>query len=307
MAYENPLFARLRRIFSADEDVAEGPPPALVIPEHAPPVAGDDLQLAQLLERIESEVCAFAAATTEARSATTDYRTALADHVEELHGLDAASAMIGQLTQLSRAMLERTARIEERFAESEREIGALRGRLDEAKRASEIDHLTELPNRRAFEAAFAAAHVAMVRDHTPLCVAFCDIDHFKKVNDTHGHEAGDRVLRFVARILSEFFAESCHVARHGGEEFVVLFIDVPIEIAQFRLDQARAALSERRLINRATDVPFGAVTLSAGLADVAAYRDPREALKAADEALYVAKEGGRNRIQVALPHRANAA
>lgn len=140
-----------------------------------------------------------------------------------------------------------------------------------------------------------------------MCVAICDIDHFKRVNDTHGHEAGDRVIRAVAQTLAKISNDTCHVARHGGEEFVILFRGKALDEAWQTLDQAREAMSERRLVNRATDVPFGRITFSGGIADVFAHATPREALKAADDALYAAKASGRNCIAREAPPARQAA
>jgi diguanylate cyclase len=168
--------------------------------------------------------------------------------------------------------------------------------LDEARRSAELDHLTGLPNRRAFENVLEHEYAEALAANEPLCVAICDIDHFKRVNDTHGHEAGDRVIRAVAQSLARISNANCHVARHGGEEFVILFRGKTIEEGWRILDEARDAMADRRLVNRATDVPFGRVTFSGGIADVFAHANPREALKAADDALYVAKASGRNCI-----------
>ena len=107
------------------------------------------------------------------------------------------------------------------------------------------------------------------------------------------------MLKLVADSLSHISNDSCHVARHGGEEFVMLFRGQKLEEAQAKLDALREALAERRLVNRANDQPFGQVTFSAGIADVFACGDPRTALRAADTALYRAKLNGRNRIELA--------
>ena len=130
-------------------------------------------------------------------------------------------------------------------------------------------------------------------------MAFCDIDHFKLVNDTHGHNAGDRVIKLVAQSLARISNDHCHVARHGGEEFVVLFRNVALDDAAASLDRLRQEMAERRLVNRANDLPFGQVTFSGGIADVFTFPDRRTALRAADAALYRAKREGRNRIIVA--------
>jgi diguanylate cyclase len=115
------------------------------------------------------------------------------------------------------------------------------------------------------------------------------------------------VLRAVAQTLSKISDDRCHVARHGGEEFVVLFRGKTLDDAWTVLDNARDEMSERRLINRATDVPFGKITFSGGIADVFAHATPREALKAADDALYQAKHDGRNCVVRAAAQPTQAA
>ena len=107
------------------------------------------------------------------------------------------------------------------------------------------------------------------------------------------------MLRSVASNLGRIADARCHVARHGGEEFVVLLRGRSLQEAWEVLDDARSRQAERRLVNRANDVPFGKITFSGGVANVFAYPDPRAALKAADAALYQAKSAGRNRITVA--------
>ncbi|MFC3173404.1 GGDEF domain-containing protein [Novosphingobium bradum] len=257
----------------------------------------DELQsLTRLTDRLEDTVDVFTRTTQEAGRATSAYRTALGSQVAELQQGPQAGAVLSDLVAITRAMLERTREIEGQFARSEKQTRALHRSLEDARRAAEIDHLTGLPNRRSFESRFEREVVAARAAGEPLCLAFADIDRFKRINDTHGHEAGDRVLKVVAAVLGEISDDRCHVARHGGEEFVVLLRGRTMDQAFALLDSAREHLAERRMVNRATDVPFGKVTFSAGLADVFATSDPRAALKAADTALYAAKKDGRNRI-----------
>jgi diguanylate cyclase len=134
-----------------------------------------------------------------------------------------------------------------------------------------------------------------------LCVAICDIDHFKNINDTHGHDTGDRVLKFVASLLAKVTNEKCHVARHGGEEFVMLFRGMEIEKACQIMDRTREDLAARRLVDRNSGDRMSQISFSGGVADVFGYETPGMALKAADEALYLAKQHGRNRIYTAAP------
>lgn len=251
-------------------------------------------QIHTLIVRLEQTVDAFAATTSVARRATSDYNSALEVHVDDLSLVDPGTDVIGQITSLAHCMLDRTREVARELSRSERETRMLQKQLADARAEAEVDHLTGLPNRRAFETRYDSEFQATRESGEPLCVAFCDIDEFKRVNDQHGHEAGDRVLRTVAQSLASISDDNCHVARHGGEEFVVLLRNKMIEDAYAVIDEAREVIAARRLVNRSTEVPFGQITMSAGVAEVHAYANPRDALAAADDALLRAKEAGRN-------------
>ena len=253
-------------------------------------------QLDALMTKLEHSIQDFGQTTVAAKSAASDYNSALEQHVNELEQVSKAGVVITELANIARLMLDRTREIEKEMSRSEVQTRSLQRSLEEARRSAEMDHLTGLPNRRAFESALERETAAAVAANEPMCVAICDIDHFKRVNDTHGHEAGDRVIRAVAQTLAKISNEHCHVARHGGEEFVVLFRGKTMEEAWQILDDARDTMAERRLVNRATDIPFGRITFSGGIADVLSHASPREAMKAADDALYAAKAAGRNLI-----------
>lgn len=257
--------------------------------------------LADLMRRLEASIEEFGKTSHEAHRATSDYHIALEGHVDELEQVTRAGDVISDLANIAKVMLKRTREIEKQMLRSEAQTRALRRRLDEARRSAEEDHLTGLPNRRAFEARFEVEFRAARAAAETLFVAFCDIDHFKRINDEHGHDAGDRVLKLVADSLARLSGDKCHVARHGGEEFVILLRGDASDVAAARLDTLRAALADRRLVNRANDRPFGQITFSSGIADVFACGDPRSALKAADSALYRAKLGGRNKVEIAGP------
>lgn len=253
------------------------------------------VDLQQLMDRVEAATRQFSQTTTDARNATSEYNTALEQHADGLAGAPATD-VAERIAGMVHDMLARTRGLESELTQSEQETRKLQQNLAEARREAAMDYLTGLPNRRAFEAVFAREVALASEGGEPICVAFCDIDNFKVINDTHGHDAGDRILRQVAETLSEISDETCHVARHGGEEFVAVLRGRTLEQAQAALDEARIAMSKRRLINRATDRPFGQVTFSAGVAAVHTYASPGEALKAADCALYEAKNAGRNRV-----------
>jgi diguanylate cyclase (GGDEF)-like protein/PAS domain S-box-containing protein len=151
------------------------------------------------------------------------------------------------------------------------------------------DPLTGLANRRAFDERLAA-EIARARRHgRPLALVMVDIDEFKRVNDTHGHQAGDRVLRAVADALAATTREGEIVARVGGEEFAWLLPDAAVG------DAFRAAERARAGVAATTVEPVGAVTVSAGVADLLAAGGAEDLVARADRALYAAKSSGRDR------------
>ncbi|OJY69759.1 MAG: hypothetical protein BGP16_08440 [Sphingobium sp. 66-54] len=202
---------------------------------------------------------------------------------------DNARRAVGQadLADLIAAMIERTADMERRLNETRRETERLRQDLDAARDDATRDALTNLPNRRAVDRQLQT----LVDRGTPLAVAFCDIDHFKAINDRFGHAVGDRVLQAVAETLSETMSPHV-VGRFGGEEFVVVLPGVDADAAYALIEKAREAVSARRMRVRDTDETIGRVTFSAGIAMCGA--NPDEALRVADQLLYEAKSAGRN-------------
>ncbi len=153
------------------------------------------------------------------------------------------------------------------------------------------DPLTDLPNRRAFSAALETAIQKSLTNGLPLCVALLDIDHFKLMNDLHGHAEGDRVLVELANVLKAQFSGGGTAARHGGEEFVMLFPGAELQQAILQCEFLRQGVSV---------LPVGIpVTVSIGIAQWRPRTDDVASLvKRADEALYMAKNDGRNRVFV---------
>jgi diguanylate cyclase len=194
----------------------------------------------------------------------------------------------GEVAAIISTMIARTAAMESKLAETQRETERLREDLDAARDDATRDALTNLPNRRAIDRKLET----LAEKRTPLSVAFCDIDHFKSINDRFGHAVGDRVLKVVAETLSTCLAPHV-VGRFGGEEFVVLLPDTSRETAFELIERAREEIAARHFKVRETDQPLGQVTFSAGIA--LAKGDPQDALREADMLLYEAKRAGRNR------------
>ncbi|HEX7854315.1 MAG TPA: GGDEF domain-containing protein [Sphingobium sp.] len=262
---------------------------------------GDEISadnLAEMLAQVEENVEVLSSIADQSSNSAKDYGAALQQEAHELAGGNGGE-VIAKLISVTRTMIEHTRDVEGRLRDGQQQTRLLQKNLETARRAAEQDHLTGLPNRRAFEAVLRE-EVIIARDgNESLTVAFCDIDNFKLINDTHGHDAGDRVLKFVAGLLARVSDDKCHVARHGGEEFVMLFRGRTVSEAAKVVDDARQDMSERNLVDRKTGERMDQVTFSGGVSDVFGYDEPRDALKAADRALYLAKEHGRNRVYIA--------
>jgi diguanylate cyclase (GGDEF)-like protein len=168
-------------------------------------------------------------------------------------------------------------------------VSRLRLQLDQVQAVAYLDALTGLPNRRSAQQALAA----LVSSAQPFCVVTFDIDHFKAVNDTHGHQVGDEVLRQIGPLVSAALTRPQVLARWGGEEFIVV-------LPELSMLQARALAEATRLRLAGHDfAPAGHLTASFGVSEWLSGNDVEAVLRRADAALYAAKRGGRNSVQVA--------
>lgn len=155
------------------------------------------------------------------------------------------------------------------------------------------DPLTRLLNRRGLEDALYISFAHASRHGLSTSAIMVDIDHFKKINDSFGHEAGDQVLRQVADTLQRMSRASDVVARTGGEEFLLVLPDTGLDAARHLAERIREAIGERPLAVDHQKIP---VTISLGVASVAGDVDLEALAQAADRAMYLAKRGGRNRV-----------
>jgi diguanylate cyclase (GGDEF)-like protein/PAS domain S-box-containing protein len=169
-------------------------------------------------------------------------------------------------------------------------------RLREALRAQSIkDPLTGLYNRRYLEEMLEREIRRAVRAEQPLGILMLDLDYFKKINDTYGHDAGDTVLREAASFLSRSIRAEDIVCRFGGEEFVVILPTAGLDAAHGRGERIRSKLRELAVLHQGQSV--GMITVSVGVAALPEHgTSPRKLLEAADAALYRAKKEGRDRV-----------
>jgi diguanylate cyclase (GGDEF)-like protein len=207
------------------------------------------------------------------------------------------SVEVVHLTRALRSLLRRIGFAEERTKEAEYRASEnaqqLMDDIAKLRRIADTDHLTGLMNRRAFLAAAEDAMEFSNRYQRGMATLMIDIDHFKKINDSHGHAAGDGAIKRIAEVIGECIRTTDKAARFGGEEFVVLLREVDQATAQSLAERIRRAIES-------SPISYGALAISAtvsiGIAVIAeADRDVQDMIERADQGLYQAKNTGRNR------------
>lgn len=194
------------------------------------------------------------------------------------------------------ALQQRLNGLVERVACMEQEAAVFRERLEQQRQKSLIDPLTGLPNRAAWNERLELEVARRRRYGGELLLAVLDVDHFKRVNDSFGHQAGDKVLKLVAAELARRLRKTDFIARYGGEEFVLLLPGTPPEGGRQLLEALRQAVEACPFHFKGERVT---ITFSGGLAAFVGEATAEEVFERADQALYRAKDGGRNRIELA--------
>ena len=208
-----------------------------------------------------------------------------------------------RLKQLASSLLAETRRMQsanlalERTLETSRaEIATLQRDLDDVRREALLDPLTKVHNRKAFDDGLLRAVAHAADSGKPLCLMLIDIDHFKRFNDTWGHQTGDQVLRLVAMTVKSNIKGRDIAARYGGEEFAAILPDTDLEGALHVADNIRRAVQAKELLKRSTNEKLGRVTASFGVAMLRRGDSPSSLIDRADRCLYAAKRAGRNAV-----------
>jgi diguanylate cyclase len=185
-----------------------------------------------------------------------------------------------------RAMREKT-------QATEAELIKLHKELDRVSAQARHDPLTGALNRQGLDEALNREISGMRRKESPLCVSLLDIDNFKKLNDSHGHDAGDAALAHLATVARECMRPQDTLARYGGEEFVLLLPDTPLEKGVEAMTRLQRELTKRFFLAGNEKI---LITFSAGVAQLANDESGAEGIKRADQAMYLAKRAGKNRV-----------
>lgn len=202
-----------------------------------------------------------------------------------------ATHAIDMIAEIAR---ERSKRHKGLLADLTEKLQSLRGELDAAQREMELDPLTRLFNRKAFDIQLERVFELCKLSGQPACLLMVDADHFKQVNDVHGHQVGDVALRQIADCCAQSFPRRTDfVARYGGEEFSVILQDTSLETAHQLATRLLESIRALRIAHESGEL---SVTVSVGLAEIKPHPSQDLWLRAADNALYQAKSSGRDRI-----------
>lgn len=218
------------------------------------------------------------------KSLVTDKLTAISSSLREKEQLE---------QQERQQLLSTLGSMEQRLGELEADAGTFKKRLAEQNFRSLQDALTEIPNRAAFDDRYQLEIKRWQRYKKPLCVVVADVDHFKNINDSYGHSAGDKTLKVIAKTLKLNLRETDFIARYGGEEFIMLFPETELAELDKRLNALREKIGKIPFKFKNVNVP---ITISFGATRFTEHDTNRSAFDRADEALYEAKKAGRDKV-----------
>lgn len=272
-------------------------------------LAAEYLPRARLTEEIrdagrvlDRELSSVSEAISRAHQAQSDYGRTLegaAGSLESADGAPQLRAIVSGLSTATQNIQRDNDALEKKLELSTREIARLSEHLEQVRRDSMTDALTSLANRKAFDEELEGACRAASAEGARLSLAVLDIDHFKRFNDTWGHQTGDQVLRYVGSVLAKAARTPRVAARYGGEEFAMIFPQESLPEVEAALESIRKEIGSRALRRRSTNDDLGAVTVSIGFAHRRGEETASSLLGRADAALYASKRSGRNRVTCA--------
>ena len=187
--------------------------------------------------------------------------------------------------------------LKKKLEESNSQIKRLSEELERTRKQASVDFLTQVANRASFDRALSDMVKDFYRRNYPFALLMIDIDHFKKINDTYGHQAGDYVLRELAKLIKEQLRARDIIARYGGEEFVVILPGVTFGQAVNIAERIRKSVEKHLFRWWDKTIP---VTISIGVAVMRDGLDEFSIVEKADKALYLAKKSGRNQVKTDL-------
>lgn len=266
---------------------------------HAKFLLQSDERIEEANNIIRSQLGQISTVLANANEGASDYGRALAQTgagLKSTNENDDIRRLVDAAAAATQLMEVRNAALKKQVEDSGRELDVLRTQLVSVRHESRVDALTELANRRAFDEGLDAAISVAQKGPARLCLLMCDIDRFKRFNDTWGHSTGDQVLRLVAASLRANIQAGDLAARYGGEELAVVLPGTSLADAVKIAERIRSVIETRTIVKKSTGVSLGQITISIGVAEYVQGDLAGALIERADAHLYEAKQSGRNRV-----------
>mgnify|MGYP002776412063 FL=1 len=259
--------------------------------------------LSEAREAIKHMLAGFVDQLADFADATSDYHDKIescAEKISSANDISELGTVLDEVMRETRTIQINAQRSRDELRSTQQKVQESEARISELERELETtsdlvrhDQLTGALNRRGLEEIFAKEASRATRHETSLCVALIDIDNFKKLNDSMGHDTGDQALIHLATICRETLRPQDTVARYGGEEFIILLPDTPLADAVSALTRLQRELTKKFFLHANDKV---LITFSAGVTQMNAEDTQATVIKRADDGMYKAKQTGKNRV-----------
>lgn len=256
-------------------------------------------QVGALADKLEAEMGTAISLIERAGQDAARYGETLesaGDEIENTKSEDDLSRVVGRLVSETRSVVDQTRAVEDRLSQAAAEVQQLRKELETAQTEANEDALTGLANRKNFDTMLARGTEESKKGNHPLSLLVLDVDHFKKFNDTYGHQVGDQVLKLLGAVLTSNVKGQDTAARYGGEEFAVILPNTSLDNALKLAETIRVQVAGKSVVQRNSGEKLGQITISIGAAQYVRGEPMEQVIHRADQALYRAKGTGRNRV-----------
>lgn len=249
--------------------------------------------------QISDEIAQIVDRITTTQSSASEYKSSLEGAKSALSSTEDSGTIRDIVSKLILATRETEASnrdLETKLEQSKRQIQDMQESIEAIRFESLTDELTTLANRKHFDQSIERAIAEAEHTNEPLALLMTDIDHFKKFNDTFGHQTGDQVLRLVALAVKQNVKGQDIACRYGGEEFGVILPMTNLQQAISVAENIRKSVMSKELIKRSTGENLGRITISIGVSCFSGTDTPQTMIERSDRCLYAAKHAGRNRV-----------